>query len=585
MDLIKMQIPLVESRLALSYSSWFSDLGFAFFCALAPVSALFDFGGMTMKKILISVLVLLTLLCLVACNDTSSTACPECGYKNSSGVKFCSDCGASMSSPNNNQNNGGNNGDTSCQHSFGEWQEKASADCTNTGTKERTCSKCSHEETQSITALGHTTTTGICSRCNKRMGWTKEEAQSLIKVYSVYVDDINSAGGVDLKIGWENTSNKELKYVYFTVEAYNSVWDKAYCEIRDHNAFTGRTIGPFAPGYNNLYYSSFDDTYTPTSVWEECYYNHTIKYFVLTQVRLVYMDESEETISGDAIEYVLCDYPSTLSYSWDDDYNGYKVEYRLKNQFNKQKMSIPLTYNGSFVTSIGYRAFENMNFSSVEIPKSIKYIGSSAFSGCTNLKEVIIPNGVEVIDSFAFDGCTSLTKVTIPNSVTTIDYAAFGRCSNFEIIFEGTPEEWDAIYKDSSWSYNTDTISFTFVGQNNSNNDNSNTDVSGFEGAWHTGYTVSIDGGATYYCESFTIDGLTITTNNHDKNEYFGASTETAVLENGTLVVYGSASDWYVKITYELQYNVMIVTVNWGDGEGETIYYRSEDLNDSHLPE
>lgn len=31
MDLIKMQIPLVESRLALSYSSWFSDLGFAFF--------------------------------------------------------------------------------------------------------------------------------------------------------------------------------------------------------------------------------------------------------------------------------------------------------------------------------------------------------------------------------------------------------------------------------------------------------------------------------------------------------------------------------------------------------------------------
>ena len=30
-DLIKMQIPLVESRLALLYSSWFSDSGFAFF--------------------------------------------------------------------------------------------------------------------------------------------------------------------------------------------------------------------------------------------------------------------------------------------------------------------------------------------------------------------------------------------------------------------------------------------------------------------------------------------------------------------------------------------------------------------------
>ena len=31
MDLIKMQIPLVESRIALLYSSWFSDWEFAFF--------------------------------------------------------------------------------------------------------------------------------------------------------------------------------------------------------------------------------------------------------------------------------------------------------------------------------------------------------------------------------------------------------------------------------------------------------------------------------------------------------------------------------------------------------------------------
>ena len=40
-----MQIPLVESRLALSYSSWFSDLGFAFFVRWLRVGALFNFGG------------------------------------------------------------------------------------------------------------------------------------------------------------------------------------------------------------------------------------------------------------------------------------------------------------------------------------------------------------------------------------------------------------------------------------------------------------------------------------------------------------------------------------------------------------
>ena len=39
-----MQIPLVESRLALSYSSWFSDSGFAFFVRWLR-SAHFLFGG------------------------------------------------------------------------------------------------------------------------------------------------------------------------------------------------------------------------------------------------------------------------------------------------------------------------------------------------------------------------------------------------------------------------------------------------------------------------------------------------------------------------------------------------------------
>ena len=83
----------------------------------------------------------------------------------------------------------------------------------------------------------------------------------------------------------------------------------------------------------------------------------------------------------------------------------------------------------------------------------------------------------------------------------------------------------------------------------------------------------------------FTIEGFVITTNNHDKNEYFGESTETAVWENGILVVYGDSSDWFVKITYTLKNGVMVVTVDWGNGEGQTIYYRSEDLNNSHLPQ
>ena len=53
--------------------------------------------------LLTCLLVLMSVLMLTACkdNDTSSITCPACGYENASGVKFCSDCGAAITSTNN----------------------------------------------------------------------------------------------------------------------------------------------------------------------------------------------------------------------------------------------------------------------------------------------------------------------------------------------------------------------------------------------------------------------------------------------------------------------------------------------------
>ena len=104
------------------------------------------------------------------------------------------------------------------------------------------------------------------------------------------------------------------------------------------------------------------------------------------------------------------------------------------------------------------------------------------------------------------------------------------------------------------------------------------------QGEWHTGYTVSIDGGSTYYCESFTIDNLVVAINNHDKNSFFGESRWNATVEGDSLVIYGKRTDWYSEISYKLHHGVMIVTIKWTDGEGETSYYRLNDLNDNHLP-
>lgn len=108
------------------------------------------------------------------------------------------------------------------------------------------------------------------------------------------------------------------------------------------------------------------------------------------------------------------------------------------------------------VTSIGVRAFEYSNITSVSIPKSVVSIGTSAFlgcpftsidipntvtaigaytfAGCPNLKSVILPNSLETIEGGLFSNCRNLESVKIPNTVTSIRHSAFQYCCNLESI-------------------------------------------------------------------------------------------------------------------------------------------------------
>ena len=58
----------------------------------------------------------------------------------------------------------------------------------------------------------------------------------------------------------------------------------------------------------------------------------------------------------------------------------------------------------------------------------VKFINSSAFSGCSNLTSVTIPNSITSIGESAFSGCNNLTSVTIPNSITSIEKSTFAYC-------------------------------------------------------------------------------------------------------------------------------------------------------------
>ena len=384
-------------------------------------------------------------------NSSDIVNCLSCGDSFDDTMNFCPNCGAKKETPNpdnNNTNSGGNNSTNVCSHN---WKTatctmpKTCSKCGETSgnalghtwkaascTQPKTCSKCGKNEGN---ALGHTTDTGICSRCNIRQGWTKDEVQALIKVYSVFVDEINSAGGVDMKIAWENTSSKTIKYVYFTVEAYNAVDDKVYCEIGDYNEFTGYSTGPFEAGYTTLIYDSDDDEYYVDVYWENCYYNSNIRYFILTNIRIIYMDNTEIQIDDNYVDYAFSELPQGLTYLWNEEFNGYVVECRLRENCTYSNITIPSTYNGKNVVAISDYGFADIStLSSINLPNTLKYIGDGAFSNCSNLKTIEIPLSVEEIGSYAFENCSKLNDIYIPDNVESMGYSMIQGCSNVKTI-------------------------------------------------------------------------------------------------------------------------------------------------------
>lgn len=100
-----------------------------------------------------------------------------------------------------------------------------------------------------------------------------------------------------------------------------------------------------------------------------------------------------------------------------------------------ESYTIPATYNGKAVISIGSDAFKNCTaLKTVVIPTGVTSIGARAFKGCTSLETINIPTNATYIGSEAFSGCTALTNINIPSHVNSIGSEAFSGCTALETI-------------------------------------------------------------------------------------------------------------------------------------------------------
>ena len=94
------------------------------------------------------------------------------------------------------------------------------------------------------------------------------------------------------------------------------------------------------------------------------------------------------------------------------------------------------------VTSIGHSAFSQCSgfTGSLTIPNSVTSIGTSAFSDCSGFTgSLTIGNSVTSIGHGAFYDCSGFTgSLIIPNSVTSIDKLSFASCSGFSTLTIGS---------------------------------------------------------------------------------------------------------------------------------------------------
>lgn len=148
-----------------------------------------------------------------------------------------------------------------------------------------------NEETQVVTTettLSSLSSDSIDLEYEKYFKEAKEKKDSLIKesikIIKYTTSSPNSAGGIDCRIIWKNTSEKTVKYATFIVEPYNAVNDVVFGEHdfdRDGEKILNVT-GPVKP--NAVYgYGTY---------WDCMWYNYSISYMRITGIEVSYMDGS-----------------------------------------------------------------------------------------------------------------------------------------------------------------------------------------------------------------------------------------------------------------------------------------------------
>jgi len=270
--------------------------------------------------------------------------------------------------------------------------------CTETGSKQKTCSVCGYTYTETIPS-SHDIVAGECTKCDYN------------------IPGLYDANGTML-VAWEKCG-------------LNIEKDYSYSPVSDATA-PYKTISSYYPKTTKIIIPS-NITNIGSNIFAEC-----------TSLTDIIIPSSVTRIGNSTFRNCKglknITIPSSVTSIGSGAFFGC---------ISLTRITIP-----EGVTNIEDNTFYNCkSLTSIIIPENVTSIDNYAFDSCTSLASITILEGVTSIGNYAFDSCTSLASITIPEGATSIGNYAFYDCTGLTSIT--IPESVTSIginaFKNTAW--------------------------------------------------------------------------------------------------------------------------------------
>lgn len=146
--------------------------------------------------------------------------------------------------------------------------------------------------------------------------------------------------------------------------------------------------------------------------------------FSKSQIEEVILTEGIKYIGLNAFSYCEKLHQVVLPISIEEIENS-----AFENCGNLKSVSLPM-----LLKTIGDAAFKGTGLRTLDIPKSVFWLGDELLANCKSLEHISVPENIGRIPDRMFEGCESLKKVRLHEKLTAIGEKAFFCCSTLDFI-------------------------------------------------------------------------------------------------------------------------------------------------------